>query len=86
MFDCKKWVVVCAILFSFAAWSQEMPEGRMMRFPDISKDKIAFYYGGDLWLAATSGGVARRITISSRSGTVPQVLAGRKMDRLHRAV
>jgi len=62
MFHCKKWVVVCAILFSCAAWSQEMPEGRMMRFPDVSKDKIAFYYGGDLWLAGTSGGVAHRIT------------------------
>ena len=39
-----------------------MPEGRLMRFPDIYKDKIVFSYGGDLWLASTSGGIARRIT------------------------
>src|SRR5689334_8235046 len=39
-----------------------MPEGRLMRFPDIHGDKIAFSYGGDIWLASTSGGVARRIT------------------------
>ena len=30
-----------------------------MRFPDIHKNKIVFSYAGDLWLASTSGGVAR---------------------------
>jgi tricorn protease len=39
-----------------------MQEGRLMRFPDIHKDKIVFMYGGDLWLASASGGTARRIT------------------------
>jgi len=39
-----------------------MPEGRLMRFPDISKDQIVFSYAGDLWLVTRSGGVARRIT------------------------
>ena len=33
-----------------------------MLFPDIHKDKVAFVYGGDIWLAASSGGAARRIT------------------------
>ena len=33
-----------------------------MRFPDIYKDKIVFMYGGDLWLASSSGGDAHRIT------------------------
>ena len=33
-----------------------------MRFPDVRGDKIAFVYGGDIWLASTAGGVARRIT------------------------
>jgi tricorn protease len=50
-------VLVCAGLGLAQA-----EEGRLMRFPDIYKDKVAFYYGGDLWLASTSGGVARRIT------------------------
>ena len=45
-----------------ACFAQEMPEGRLMRFPDIYKDQIVFSYGGDLWLTTTSGGVARRIT------------------------
>jgi len=33
-----------------------------MRFPDIYKDKIVFSSAGDLWLVASSGGEARRIT------------------------
>jgi hypothetical protein len=32
------------------AVAQNLPEGRLMRFPDVSKDKIAFSYGGDIWL------------------------------------
>jgi tricorn protease len=47
---------VCACL------AQEMPEGRLLRFPDISKDQIVFSYAGDLWLVPTAGGIARRIT------------------------
>jgi len=42
--------------------AQETQEGRLLRFPDIYKDKIAFMYGGDLWLVSNSGGTARRIT------------------------
>jgi len=42
--------------------AQETQEGRLLRFPDIYKDKVAFMYGGDLWLASSSGGQARRIT------------------------
>ena len=42
--------------------AQDIQEGRLLRFPDVYKDKIAFMYGGDLWLASSAGGVARRIT------------------------
>ncbi len=51
-------VMSCAGLAS----AQETQEGRLLRFPDIYKDKVAFVYGGDLWLASSSGGIARRIT------------------------
>jgi tricorn protease len=51
-------VIGCAL----SAGAQEMQEGRLLRFPDIYKDKIAFMYGGDLWLASSAGGTARRIT------------------------
>jgi len=55
-------VVGCVIGCACLAAAQENQEGRLLRFPDIYKDKIAFMYGGDLWLASSSGGTARRIT------------------------
>ncbi|MGA8539171.1 MAG: hypothetical protein WB566_06700, partial [Terriglobales bacterium] len=51
-------IIGCACLTS----AQETQEGRLLRFPDIYKDKIAFMYGGDLWIASSAGGTARRIT------------------------
>ncbi|MBZ5707195.1 MAG: PDZ domain-containing protein [Acidobacteriia bacterium] len=64
MFSLKKWIALWVVGCACLALGQEMQEGRLMRFPDIYKDKIAFMYGGDLWLASSSGGVARRITSS----------------------
>jgi len=58
----KKWIGLFVVGCACLALGQEMQEGRLMRFPDVYKDKIAFMYGGDLWLASTSGGVARRVT------------------------
>jgi tricorn protease len=64
----KHWVsgliLLSAILLAAPARTQQMPEGRLLRFPDISRNQIVFSYGGDLWLASTTGGVARRITTS----------------------
>ncbi len=55
--------LVCAILACASLLTaQETQEGRLLLFPDVHKDKIAFVYGGDLWLTSSSGGEARRIT------------------------
>jgi len=62
MVPSRKWIAFFVVLISIAAAAQESQEGRLMRFPDVYKDKVAFVYGGDIWLASTSGGVARRIT------------------------
>ncbi|MFZ2341226.1 MAG: PDZ domain-containing protein [Bacteroidales bacterium] len=35
---------------------------RLLRFPDINKDLIAFVYAGDIWTVSSSGGEARRLT------------------------
>ena len=58
----KKWIVLLGIAYSLVALAEEPQEGRLLRFPDICKDKVVFVYGGDLWLGSSSGGVARRIT------------------------
>jgi len=53
---------VALLISALSCFAQSMPEGRLMRFPDVHKDKIVFSYAGDLWLATRDGGVARRIT------------------------
>ncbi len=59
---CAFVLVVCVACCAGISFAQEPQEGRLLRFPDIYKDKIAFMYGGDLWLASSAGGTARRIT------------------------
>jgi tricorn protease len=40
----------------------ETPDALMLRFPDVSADKIVFAYAGDLWVVAKEGGIARRLS------------------------
>jgi len=42
--------------------AQEPEATRLLRFPDVHGDKVVFTYAGDLWLASTAGGAARRLT------------------------
>jgi len=37
-------------------------EARLLRFPDVHGDTVAFSHGGDLWTVPASGGTARRLT------------------------
>lgn len=37
-------------------------EARLLRYPSIMGDKVAFVYAGDIWTVSSSGGHARRIT------------------------
>ena len=62
MWIVRRLMALLVLTWACVSFGQELPEGRLMRFPDIYKDKIAFSYGGDLWLVASAGGIARRIT------------------------
>src|SRR6516225_3018449 len=55
-------LALLCLAFPLLSFAQPLPEGRLMRFPDVGKDKIVFSYGGDLWLVGREGGVARRVT------------------------
>jgi tricorn protease len=46
------------------AGMEQAPDGptKLLRFADISKDKVVFAYAGDLWVASREGGAARRLT------------------------
>lgn len=37
-------------------------EARLMRFPDINGDLVAFVYAGDIWTVSSQGGSAKRLT------------------------
>jgi len=40
----------------------DIPDARMLRFPDVSADSIVFVYAGDLWTVAREGGLARKLS------------------------
>lgn len=50
-------ILLCSILVTRA---QE--EARLLRFPAVHGNQVAFTYAGDLYIASTNGGMARRIT------------------------
>ena len=58
-------VVLSLSILSLAAGSGDpghMPDARMLRFPDVSAEKIVFSYAGDLWIVPKEGGTARRLS------------------------
>ncbi len=72
MIGFQKVLVFVVLAFSAISAAQEVQEGRLLRFPDIHGDKVAFFYGGHIWLASTSGGAARRITSSEGRELFPK--------------
>ncbi len=53
-------VLLILLFFSFLLFSEN--ETRLLRYPAISKGKIAFVYGGDIWIVNENGGIAKRLT------------------------
>jgi tricorn protease len=51
---------VLTIVLSINVWSQV--DAKLMRFPDISQNKICFVYGGDIWLVNKEGGLAKKLS------------------------
>jgi tricorn protease len=58
----SKAFVVALVFVVFISGFALAEETRLMRFPDIHQDKIAFVYAGDVWTVSSQGGVARRLT------------------------
>jgi tricorn protease len=60
-------VACCAMVSAAAAQGT-----RLLRHPTVSRDLIAFEYGGDLWVVSRAGGQARRLTATPGVETDPQ--------------
>ena len=54
--------VLFLIIFSINIYSQSENYTRLLRFPDIEGNKIAFVYAGDIWIVDSEGGTARQLT------------------------
>ena len=52
--------IFCAV----ALWGTTIADAqtRLLRFPDVAGDRVAFSYAGDLWTSPATGGTARRLT------------------------
>jgi len=48
-------------------------EARLMRFPDINNNLIAFVYAGDIWSVDSNGGEARRLTSHAGQELFPKI-------------
>lgn len=58
--------ILAALCLPLCALAQsavpETQEARLLRYPHIQADKIAFTHGGDIWTASSAGGRAHRVT------------------------
>ncbi len=50
------------LLGSFVLPAAKADDNRLLRLPDIHRDRVAFVYAGDIYVAPTAGGTARRLT------------------------
>ncbi|HJU54711.1 MAG TPA: PDZ domain-containing protein [Pyrinomonadaceae bacterium] len=60
-------VLIALLIFGVATPVAAVPQSadstaRLLRFPDIHGDLIAFVYAGDIWTVPAQGGTARRLT------------------------
>jgi tricorn protease len=54
-------LLVLSLVNASAAFAQEA-EARLLRFPTIHDNRVAFSYAGNLYTVAADGGIARRLT------------------------
>ena len=47
-------------------------DARMLRYPDVSANQIAFVYAGDIWAVAKQGGVAQRLSTPAGEEMFPR--------------
>ena len=61
MLSFRSAVLASAALLSLSFASQAAPT-KLLRFPDVWRDRVVFSYAGDLWTVGTQGGTAVHLT------------------------
>ncbi len=67
----RKILFLFAIIL-FCQQSEAQIDARLFRYPDVSATQISFVYGGDIWIAPKTGGMATRITSSAGEESNPR--------------
>ncbi len=67
---------ILAMLFVAVTFAQQekiqKPDALMLRFPDVSADKIVFVYAGDIWTVSKEGGIAARLSTAKGQEYLPK--------------
>ena len=54
--------VLAAAVLLLLPFAPHAAATKLLRFPDVWRDRIVFSYAGDLWTVGTRGGTAARLT------------------------
>ncbi|UCC74067.1 MAG: PD40 domain-containing protein, partial [Gemmatimonadota bacterium] len=57
-----QWGICALVLAATLAPGTASAQTKLLRFPDIHGDRVAFMYAGDIWVAPAGGGTATRLT------------------------
>src|SRR5207237_311987 len=58
----RAWRFAFFLSFVLVLSTAASAQTKLLRFPDIHGDRVAFTYGGDIWTASATGGTAIRLT------------------------
>ena len=65
--------ILFAITTVFIFQTYAFEDARMLRYPDINGDVVAFVYAGDIWSVNSNGGEAKRLTSHSGIELFPKI-------------
>ncbi|GAB1453829.1 S41 family peptidase [Draconibacterium sp.] len=68
-----KKIFIILILLGIFQNGKAVNDSRLMRFPDINNNLVAFVYAGDIWTVNSSGGDARRLTSHEGMELFPKI-------------
>jgi tricorn protease len=71
-YSLKKQLIIL-ILTGITISGQAITDARLMRFPDINNNLLAFVYAGDIWTVDSKGGDARRLTSHEGMELFPKI-------------
>lgn len=66
----KRNIFIALLLLS--SFSLAQIDARLFQYPDVSKDKITFSYGGDIWVVNKTGGTAVKLSSPKGEEVLPK--------------